>query len=55
MTNILHMTAAEQHEALAAMAPAESFALPNRWFASSTPETREEMLALVHNMAEVSK
>lgn len=55
MTNILHMTAAEQHEALATMAPAESFALAVELFSSATPETREEMLALVHNMAEVSK
>lgn len=55
MTNILHMTAAEQHIALAGMTPAERSALAVELFSSATPEIRGEMLALAHNMAEVSK
>ena len=55
MTKILHMTAAEQHIALAGMTPAERSALAVELFSSATPEIRGEMLALAHNMAEVSK
>lgn len=55
MTNILHMTAAEQRAALAAMSPAERSALAVELFSSTTPENREEALALAHNTEEVSK
>lgn len=55
MTNILHMTKAEQQAALAAMSPAERSALAVELFGSTTPENREDALALAHNIEEVNQ